>query len=1650
MSSRPVFGMLLLLLLSSLSPLLSTPALTPQEYASSTTGRSAADVVIPAGADLAMFLDMGPTVLDDGSATAEVEGLFDDLEYESIPHAVDDVVLVDGYACALTLVGGLFCFNAAAGGGQSLMGQNQSNIWGTYSQGYAPISVNPEVGQAWTSIHAGRGGDSEWICAVDDANAISCWGNLGMGDNGDMYFSTVSDSAREPVVQLELGNNFGCALFESGRVGCFGDDVYAAGSNAWGYAFNASLRTINIPSNVTVAELVVGGSDVCARGSQDEFLCWGSFEASTEPEFDSMFATLNSVSPILAMISPISYNGYNGKCYLFDNGSVGCHNINSDSAVRGTTSLVSDDGDMSFVDLPNGTTATDLWMSSHYWGHDTIVCADLDDGTFACWGSEYNLTSRSWTSAHTPYRLDVPVGTERVFVSASYEGGGPVLAIDGGDQHLSQQMLSTWGTPTNRSSSTNNYNPGGPTQSVGWVGVDFAGNNLVGQASTLGVHNLTLWVNGTQNGDTSYPFSVEVVDPFAEVDPIFEYEIGRYTSQKLVVDDLCNPTEGMNCAFFFWPAAPEGIRISTWDMSSDPMMMNGPPSYEPSVTGMAKGNKINTAYTIVVQQWANTFGHHASPFSGGSSDAEVTDVNTMTVNVTLRPSTQSVGSVAVASGFPFSANADNLLPFLATSESFELDGDVPGFNLDIETEVRSFDEVSSLGSAVCASGVDGTSCFGGAWSLGSDYAYPVIAPAAEVTFGNDVLLSPIDANALVNASLDDVVQNGPFACWTTSTGQVECASSDQAMGDAFSLITDNQTLRNMGGAMAPTALWDGAETHSNIIDLSYQGAICGTLDNGTLVCRVNPSNPVLSTAQGTNEVWFENANVSSMSMLGDMLCVVSGDGALGEGLHCASRYNSNSRHLVDQSNYINGEFNSYIQPNASGSNPSEVLTSLHYLGGLPCAQMYNDSLYCFSGQFGSVNSSRNYGALLNPIVTVPGLGTVVESESFRYYTNGVTCVLDDDGDVFCVEYKTPYQTTGGTQVPEWWADLGTLVYNETVAEQWSPDEEYSFKVYEMNVGGAAVDMAQTYENLFVVLDDGSLVALGARPSQMGIGEGEFVFGVDSEPVFEVTSPIQVNPTIMGLTISGTPPAGYGTSPEVRVWGNSSYGSQTELGTQSTWDGESDNVYPFVLDYVHAVAFEGEYLEVLTTGDVSIPVDVTCTWCTTFTFQPELPGDWTFDALSGTITGTPGAAGAAVQYTVTASAANGSDTTDVRIRMVDDYTVPSLEGMTVASSSQASPVELVAGTAMTPIQLVDAESVTSRWSVTPNLPVGVHLNEETGEIFGTPAFLGNGPVAYVINASSPMGTSAEITLWLDVVDELSSLPDFDQDGTPDETDTDDDNDGVNDDEDAFPYDANEWSDLDGDGIGDNGDDDADGDGVPSSEDLDDLDPAVGAESLSDMDNDGVPDDEDDDIDGDGVLNDADAFPLDGSETADLDGDGIGDNSDQDADGDGISKDADQDDMDANVGAADNGSTTNNGSDNGSSTNNGTTVDDLDGDGTPDAEDDDIDGDGIPNSEDSFPEDKNEQRDLDGDGVGDNADDDADGDGIPASEDQDDFDASVGRFSNAQDVEGDGGVSFLWVLALLILVPLVLFFVRSNKDEEPMPFEEKPVVALSEEE
>lgn len=103
-------------------------------------------------------------------------------------------------------------------------------------------------------------------------------------------------------------------------------------------------------------------------------------------------------------------------------------------------------------------------------------------------------------------------------------------------------------------------------------------------------------------------------------------------------------------------------------------------------------------------------------------------------------------------------------------------------------------------------------------------------------------------------------------------------------------------------------------------------------------------------------------------------------------------------------------------------------------------------------------------------------------------------------------------------------------------------------------------------------------------------------------------------------------------------------------------------------------------------------------------------------------------------------------------------------------------------------------------------------------------------------------------------------DFDSDREGDACDHDDDNDGVNDEVDAFDENPLEWSDFDFDNIGDNSDNDDDNDNIVDAIDAFDADPTEWA----DFDFDGVGANQDQDDDNDGILDVDDPTPVSVSE------------------------------------------------------------------------------------------------------------------------------------------------------------------------------------------
>jgi cyclophilin family peptidyl-prolyl cis-trans isomerase len=155
-----------------------------------------------------------------------------------------------------------------------------------------------------------------------------------------------------------------------------------------------------------------------------------------------------------------------------------------------------------------------------------------------------------------------------------------------------------------------------------------------------------------------------------------------------------------------------------------------------------------------------------------------------------------------------------------------------------------------------------------------------------------------------------------------------------------------------------------------------------------------------------------------------------------------------------------------------------------------------------------------------------------------------------------------------------------------------------------------------------------------------------------------------------------------------------------------------------------------------------------------------------------------------------------------------------------------------------------------------------------------------PVVDIVIEQAIMISGADVDLDSDGInndadncpdDANPNQEDFDNDNMGDACDDDNDNDLVNNSDDAFPFDVNEQSDFDGDGIGDNADADDDNDGLNDTQDAFDND----ANETTDTDEDGIGNNADADDDGDGIVDESDNCPLvANADQADADNDGIG--------------------------------------------------------------------------------------------------------------------------------------------------------------------------------
>jgi len=221
---------------------------------------------------------------------------------------------------------------------------------GTFDNSWVPVPV-AGVGGVSTMTSG-----SYHVCAIDPAGVLWCWGRndrgqLGIAVTGDpVTLPTLVEGISDTVIDVALGVLHTCALLQSGEVWCWGTNEYGELGNESEVDSNVPVQVSNLPT--TVQDIDSEYEHTCALLDGGEMMCWGHNEEGQIGE--------DTLGEILRQ--PVSVSG-----------------------------------------LPEGSVVVLLALGAHH------TCVLLEDTTLWCWGhnamGELGLGSAEMANSPVPIEV---------------------------------------------------------------------------------------------------------------------------------------------------------------------------------------------------------------------------------------------------------------------------------------------------------------------------------------------------------------------------------------------------------------------------------------------------------------------------------------------------------------------------------------------------------------------------------------------------------------------------------------------------------------------------------------------------------------------------------------------------------------------------------------------------------------------------------------------------------------------------------------------------------------------------------------------------------------------------------------------------------------------------------------------------------------------------------------------------------------------------------------------------------------------------------------------------------------------------------------------------------------------------------------------
>lgn len=190
-----------------------------------------------------------------------------------------------------------------------------------------------------------------------------------------------TDSIIYPLVQVDSGNNFTCALAKGGIVSCWGSNSSTQLGTGIDSSENSSSKPVRIRSLTGAKAIATGTNHACAINSSGGVVCWGAGTSGQLGNDEvSNYSSPDDVYNLASGISSISA-GEIHTCAINSSGAISCWGSNNNGQIGVDESCGTSGIALSRPRSVSGLSATSISAGLYH------TCAVREtDGALRCWG----------------------------------------------------------------------------------------------------------------------------------------------------------------------------------------------------------------------------------------------------------------------------------------------------------------------------------------------------------------------------------------------------------------------------------------------------------------------------------------------------------------------------------------------------------------------------------------------------------------------------------------------------------------------------------------------------------------------------------------------------------------------------------------------------------------------------------------------------------------------------------------------------------------------------------------------------------------------------------------------------------------------------------------------------------------------------------------------------------------------------------------------------------------------------------------------------------------------------------------------------------------------------------------------------------------